>query len=325
MPWALPLVGLDVLIVVLWTVAAALGIALIMQHLASILDGVPWVGGKLSGATRAMARAITSACGALMQGIEGLVGAGLHLLARYIDKWLSQFVAHASLIAHLAELVGGALYRVSGLKALVHQVAGLVHMVLHRFVTIGRELYHLRRLVRTIEHDVAHGIGEDVLPRIRSLDRRLHNLRRWATREIADAEAQAEAATASLWTWLTGVGSLPLDLTFAGAVAVALRALGLGGLRCNSLISSLKGRGCGLWSGLDDLPGLFIDAVIFVDLCAMLPVLEQIFAELEAPVVDLIAAAADAACAHPSAGWVELAAPPVQPPRLYYAGTVPGN
>jgi hypothetical protein len=65
--------------------------------------------------------------------------------------------------------------------------------------------------------------------------------------------------------------------------------------------------------------------VLFADFCALLPELESLYGELEAPVVDLISSAADAVCAHPPAGWVELSAPALSLPSLYYAGPVPGN
>jgi hypothetical protein len=64
--------------------------------------------------------------------------------------------------------------------------------------------------------------------------------------------------------------------------------------------------------------------VLFVDLCELLPELESLFAAFEAPLVDLISTAADAACAQPPAGWVELSAPALSLPQVYYAGPVPG-
>jgi hypothetical protein len=296
-----------------------------MTKIGGVVRGVPGIGGALAGAADAIARAVTQACVALMGGIEALVGAGLHLLARYVDQTLEQWLSSAAIVGHLAELVGGALYRVSGLKALVHQLSTAMHIVLHRFVQIGRELVHVRTLIRTLEHDITKGIGEDVLPRIRSLDRRLHHLGERVTADFEAAEAQAAAATADLWSWLANIGSRPLDRTFADVVAVALGALGLSGLRCSSLLRSLSSRGCGLWSGLEDILGLLFDAVIFTDLCALLPELERLFAELEAPVVSLIASAADAACARPPAGWAELPPPTLHVPQVYYNGTPPGN
>lgn len=325
MPWALPLVGLDVLIVVLWSIAAALAIALIMDKLGSILAGVPWVGGKLSDAAHRMAQAITNACGSLMHGIEALVGAGLHLLARHLDHYFAEFVKHATIIAHLARLVGHSLYRVSGLKALVHRLSLAVHAVRAQVKTLEREYHGIEHRVKTLEHEVAAGIGADVLPKIRSLDRELHKVEHKVIPAIEADVTAVEGDVTALRKWIADHIPLPGTDAFVGAIAVALGLLGLGGLRCNTLLNSLKSRGCGLWQGLEDLLGLLFDAALFVDLCHLLPELEALFAEFEAPLVDLIASAADAACAQPPQGWVELSAPAVVPPAVYYTGPVPGN
>lgn len=320
MPWALPLVGLDVLVVVLWTIAAALAIALIMSKIGAAIQSVPVIGGPLGGAVKSIARAVTNACGALMGGLEQLVGAGLHLLARYLDKYFEQFVVHAAVLAHLARIVGGAVFRVTGLHAIVHRLSRAVHVVLHRFVVVGRELYHLRHRVKRLEHDIAKGIGDDVLPRIKSLDRELARVEQKVIPAIESDVAAVEHEVGSLRRWITDNIPIPGTRAFTAAIAATLALLGLGGLRCDSLRGALNRRGCGLWQGLEDLLGLLVDAVIVVDLCAMLPELELLFSAIEGPVVSLIASAADAACAHPDAGWVELKAPPIVPPQVYYAG-----
>jgi hypothetical protein len=324
-PWALPLVGLDVLVVVLWTIAAALAIALIMTKIGNVISAVPVIGGPIGGAVKSIARAVSNACGALMGGIEQLVGTGLHLLARYLDKYLHQFVVHASLIGHLARIVGGELYRVTGLGALVHRLSKAVHAVLHRFVVIGREVFHLRRLVHRLEQDIARGIGDDVLPRLKSLDRELARVEHKVIPAIEADVTAVEHEVGALRKWIDRTIPIPGTQAFTAAIAIALGLLGLGGLRCNSLRNALGRRGCGLWQGLEDLLDLLVDAVIVVDLCALLPELEQLFSLVEAPLVDLIATAADAACAHPSAGWVELEAPPLRLPQVYYSGPAIGG
>jgi hypothetical protein len=310
---------------VLWTIAAALAIALIMSKIGGVLQSVPVVGGPLGGAVKSIARAVTNACGALMGGIEQLVGAGLHLLARYLDKYFSQFVVHASLIAHLAHIVGRELYHVTGIGAIVHRLTKVVHVVLHRFVVLGREVYRLRHRVVRLEHDLAVGIGDDVLPRIKSLDRELAKVEHKVIPAIESDVAAVEGEVGALRRWIADHIPIAGTEAFTAAVAIALGLLGLGGLRCNSLKETLGRRGCGLWQGLEDLLGLLFDAALFVDLCHLLPELELLFAQFEAPLVSLIASAADAACAHPPGGWVELEAPALSLPPVYYAGPVPGN
>lgn len=311
---AIPFVAIDVLLVVLWTIAAALAIALIMDKLASILAGVPWVGGKLSDAVKSMAQAITGACGQLLSGTESVVGGGLHWLARHFETWLNQFVAHATVLARLAQIVGNAVYDVSGLRALVHGLTRLYHGIEHRVKALEREWHGIEHRVKVLEQDVAKGIGSDVLPRIKTLEREIGRVERQTIPAIRSDVATAENNITALGEYIRANFLSDTTDAITAAVAVGLAALGLGGLRCNSLLNSLRKRGCGLWSGLEDLFGLLIDGLIFLDLCHVIPTIEGLFADLEAPLVDLVSAAANAACAHPPSGWVELPAPTIYGP-----------
>ena len=325
MPIVVPLVALDVLVVALWCIATALAIALVMDKLSTILAGVPWVGGKLSDAVKTMAKAVTNAAGTLEHGIDSIVGGAWHQLSRYLDKWLGQLEAHSAVILHLARIVGHLAYTHSGLSSAVKAATRTAHAALHIAHTLEREYNGIEHRVKTLEHDLAQGIGADVLPRIKSLDRELHKVEHKVIPAIQSGVTAAENDIAALRKWITENIPIPGTDAFVGAIALALGLLGLGGLRCNTLLNSLRNRGCGLWSGLEDLLGLLFDAVFFADLCGLLPEVEALFADLEAPLVGLIASAADAACAHPSAGWTELSAPALSLPAVYYTGPVPGN
>ena len=324
MPIVVPLLGLDILVVVLWCIATALAIALVMDKLSTILAGVPWVGGKLSDAVKSMAKAITNAAGTLEHGIDSIVGAAWHALSRYIDKLFSQFVAHSAIILHLAQLVGHGLYSASGLRALVHTAVRVAHAAQAGVKTLEREYHGIEHRVKTIEHTIGAGIGNDVRTRVHELEHELHGIEKRVIPGLRQGIQAAEGEVTDLERWL-GVKAGLSNLDWAkGLVVAALAALGLGGLSCSTLGNLLGKRGCGLWSGLEDLLGLLFDAVIFTDLCGLLPEVESLFAALEAPLVGLVASAADAACAHPPAGWVELSAPALSLPQVYYAGPVPG-
>lgn len=257
---ALPLVALDVLVIALWTIAAALAIALIMDKLAAILSGVPAVGGWLAGHVRGMAQAITNACGHLLGGIDHLIGAAWSALSHYLNTMFSQFVAHSALIAHLAELVAGGLYRVTGLRAIVHRLDKAVHVVLHRFTTMGREIYRLGRRVKTLEREIGKGIGHDLRIHIKALER-------WEKAAKAQLESDAQAITETIPAeigqikdWL-GIRSGINYKTWAAALATALLAsIGLGGLRCNSNPFKNNPNACGLWGDLADILGLVVAA-----------------------------------------------------------------
>lgn len=325
MPIVVPLVALDVLVVALWCIATALAIALVMDKLSTILAGVPWVGGKLSDAVKSMAKAVTNAAGTLEKGIDSLIGGAWHQLSRYLDKLLNQFEAHSAVILHLAKIVGHLAYTHSGLSAGVKAASRTAHAALHLAHTLEREYKGIEHRVKSLEQAIGAGIGNDVRAHVKALERTVHGIETRVIPGLRQGINAAEGEVSDLERWL-GVKAGTNSLDWAQAlVATALAALGLGGLRCSTLGNLLGRRGCGLWSGLDDLLGLLLDAVLFVDLCNLLPELEALFAELEAPLVDLIATAADAACAHPPAGWVELSAPALSLPAVYYTGTVPGN
>jgi hypothetical protein len=324
-PIVVPLVALDVLVVALWCIAVALAIALVMDKLSSILAGVPWVGGKLSDAVKSMAKAITNAAGTIEGGIDHLIGGAWHALARYMDKLWSQFAAHSTVLLHIARIVGHLVHAQAGLRALVHGVTGIAHGISHLVKVLEREYHGIEHRVKTIERELGRGIGNDVRAHIKALERELHGIEKRVIPGLRQGIQATEGELTELERWL-GVKAGLSNLDWAKAlVLTALGALGLSGLRCSTLGNLFGKRGCGLWSGLDDLLSLLFDAAIFVDLCALLPELEALFAEFEAPLVSLVATAADAACAHPPAGWVELAAPSLSLPAVYYAGPVPGN
>lgn len=325
MPIVVPLVALDVLVVALWALATALAIALVMDKLSSILAGVPWVGGKLSDAAKSMSKAVTNAAGTIEHGIDSIIGGAWHQLSRYLDKMFNQFEAHSAVILHLAKIVGHLAYTHSGLSSAVKAASRTAHAALHLAHTLEREYHGIEHRVKTIERELGHGIGNDVRAHVKALERWEHGIQTRVIPGLRQGIDVAEGEVSDLERWL-GVKAGLSNLDWATAlVATALGALGLGGLRCSTLGNLFGRRGCGLWQGLDDLLGLLFDAVIFVDLCNMLPLVESLFAELEAPLVDLIATAANAACAHPPQGWVELAAPSLSLPAVYYTGPVPGN
>lgn len=260
---ALPLVALDVLVIALWTIAAALAIALIMDKLAAVLDAVPGIGGWLASHVRSMAQAITNACGHLLSGIDHLIGAAWSHLSHYLNTMFSQFVAHSAVIAHLAQIVAGSLYRVSGLKGLVHQLSKAVHVVLHRFTEIGREIYRLRHRVHKLEREIAQGIGDDVLPRIKTLEREYAHIENGVIPALRDAVGTADAAIDNLYEWAKGKAQLLGVGSFAMAVATALGVLGLDWIKCKEGKNLYNQRGCAMWSDLGQLLGIaFIAAEV---------------------------------------------------------------
>lgn len=280
--------------------------AVLISGIFKSLGGLPGVGKYLASFGDAVAAAIARVLGLVFAGISAAVGGSLHWVAQTANRTWAIMRGTPAALAHVAGIVGTLVYTVSGLRALVHNAHTLAHTIARRFVLIGRELGRFEHQLATIEHEVAKGIGEDVLPRIKSLDKELNRIKH---KVIPAIEADVNAIPGEIADVETWVGDNFVPLARAGlvtAVIAALGYLGLGGLRCNSLLSSLKNRGCGLWNGLEDLLGLFVDALILTDLCAILPEAVKFFGVVEGALTGLISQAASAVCALPNQKWTTL-------------------
>ena len=246
--------------------AVALALCVLSLYIAKALFGaaggavgwIPGVGGWLKGKIEDVAHKITSGLGHAATVLEARVGASWHSFARLVDWMGRELARHAALIERIAhDLVTG---NIIDLIRLEIQGARKLERALHRaIVGIGHDL-GIR--VKGIER----GIGADVLPRIRSLDRRL-------SREVTREKARARAAEHALDREVTALGkwvrSHPWTIVtdaFVGAVAIALTKLGLDWIKCDSAKKLAKKRGCGMWDDLDSLLGLAVTAIAIADL-----------------------------------------------------------
>lgn len=323
MPIVLPLVALDVLVLVLWCIAVALAIALVLDHLSSILAGVPWIGGKLSDAVKAMASAISNAASAIEGGADHLIGAAWHALSRYVDKLFEQFVAHSRVLVHLARVVGELVYSHSGLKSFVKSVAVAAHDALKLADKLQKEYHGIEHRVRTIEREIAAGIGSDVLPRIKTLEREVANVEGKVIPAVEGAEKALANDITALGEWVRANFVSTATDAISAAVAVALAALGLGGLRCSNFTGLLSKWGCGLGRLLDDLLGLMIAGLALEAICDFLPLVEAVFGAIVGPTVHLLNEVPLGSCETMPADWSDLhvAAGPLPPPQTL--GTLP--
>jgi hypothetical protein len=274
-PIVAPLVALDVLVLVLWLIAVALAIALIMDKLAAILHAVPIAGGYLSDKVHDMARAITNAAGKLEGGIDHLIGAAWHQLARYTDKLWSELVAHSTALVQLAQLVGHLVHSVHGLRALVRTLQHVGHGVTAAVKTLEKEYHGIEHRVKKLEREIGQGIGHDLRIRIKALEKEYDGLENQVIPSIRSGIKTAEGEVADLEKWL-GVN---LDSTqaewLAGFAAAALAALGLSGLNCNSNPFKNNRNACGLWGDLSDILGLLAATLAVLDF-------EQLVREMQA-------------------------------------------
>lgn len=251
----------------------------ILGPLITFVNHLPWIGGAIAGLLHTAEQAVANACGSIEDGCDRLIGASWHLLARQMDRLWHVITDTPAALLQLARIIGGHVYSVSGLRALVHFLAHLEHATAARIRPLVRRLDHLLHHVRALEHDIAKGIGEDVLPRIRSLDRELHRV---TTKTIPRVEHEAQAAAADVTALGEYVRTHYLSNTeadIAAAVAVGLAALGLGGLRCDSNPLKNNPNACGLWSDLSALLGLAAVALGALDLTNLVHMMQDVTEE----------------------------------------------
>ena len=247
MPFALP--QLDVLMVALGALIVCLLVVAFAKAFfgvsGTLLGKLPVVGGWLDASAHRIEQRITTVFGGFAAKMWAVVGASWHSMARMIDKAAHELAAHAGLLATIARLIPGGqlLYQawreLQLLRALFRRLAHGIDGVTHR---IGQRL-----------HGVEHGIGADVLPRIRTLEREV-------TRDFNQERARARTAEhalgreiTNLWKWTRKHSLVAGTAAFATAVAAALSALGLDWIRCPTAKNVFKKRGCNMWSDLDGL------------------------------------------------------------------------
>lgn len=314
---ALPLLDLVPVAAVIVAIALTLLVVAMVKGLFNPLASLPVVGGAIRGLEDTIVHALMSFIGLAIRGTEKLVGASFHAFARMLDWAWREITAHANLIAALAGPVGLLWGAYAGLRSLVHHLTATGTHSDARLKEAYRELGRLEHREKALERDLARGIGEDVLPRIKALDKEISRLRHDTIPAIRAADAQAESAISNLYEWAKGNASLLGVGTFAFAVTAVLDAIGLGGIRCPSFGNLFNKRGCGLWGLLDDLLGVVVAALALENVCTFLPLLEAAFGDVVGPIIHLLTEVPLGDCEKPPKAWAQLsvAAGPLPPPQ----------
>jgi hypothetical protein len=264
-PIVLPLLALDVLVIVLWTIALALAIALIMRKVGDVFRYVPIVGGAIAGAVDSVAQVISNAAGSLEHGADKLAGAAWHQLARYMDHLWSQLVAHSHLYIEIThELVRHA-YALTRLRSLVHKAVATAEAFIPRVKALEREWHGIEHRVKALEQEWTKGIGHDLRIHVKALEHALGRVEHKVIPNIRSIADKAEADVIALRKWVKDNALVAGTAAFTGAVAWALASLGLGWLRCDSNPFNNNKRACGLWDDLAGLLGLVTAVLVAED------------------------------------------------------------
>lgn len=249
----------DLTVLALMLVALALAliakklIHAILGGLISALQAIPLIGGKLASPLEAAESAITNAMGGVVGGIEKGIGKSWHLQARLMDWLWREIRSHGAALLAITTPLGAILETYRGIRSLVHHLTHSNSLRASQVKHLTRELHGIEHRLKHLEHDVAKGIGDDVLPRIKSLDREVHKVTHETIPAIRAAEDADAISIGRLWDWVRQHVAMPGSAAFTRAVAVALSALGLGWLRCNSNPFNNNRNACGLWGDLAHL------------------------------------------------------------------------
>lgn len=310
---ALPLLSGPLLAVM--CLGLALLLTLLTLALIDVLKNAPVIGGWIADKAQALEQSVSHALGQAFSGIDHLIGASLHLLARYADSVWGEIKSHARLLALVASGLWLVVEAVRALRALVHHTT-------HANTAQGARIKRLEREYNGIEHGIKqlerelHGIDETGLERqVRTLDKEVAKIRTQTIPAIREADAEAESAISDLWTWVHKHVAIPGTDVFEGAVAVALAGLGLGGLRCPAFGRLLGKWGCGLGTLLNDLLGIAIAGLVLEGVCEFLPLIEDAFGAVAGPLVTLLNDVPLGRCETAPDSWARLrvAAGPLPP------------
>ena len=294
----------------------------IVKALFGPLDGLPVVGAYIAKLDHAISQSVANACGTIVHPVDIAIGRSLAGIASLISRVGIFFRSAARVGFGTAELAAALAYAYHGVRSLSHDLTARFHGIDVRIRDLTKEWHGIEHRVTALENDLTKGIGHDLRATVNALDKELARVEHTVIPSLREAEAEAQTAISDLYSWARGKADLIGIGTFAGAVAIALTALGLGGLRCSSLLRSLGSRGCGFWSGLENLLGLFVDGILLTDLCAIIPETVQVFSLVEGELTGLIAQAADAICSKQPASWPVLnVAPTARPPAQTFDPT----
>jgi hypothetical protein len=245
--------------ILIWAVGFAL--CLLCVYLAKALFGtaegavgwIPWFGKVATRSLTSIEQKIVAFMSQAAATSDAKMGAALHELARVID-WIGEEInRHANLI----ELLAGA----TGLSSLQQAIAQLLRHSKAAQATATHALKTAIAIPRTIQH----GIGEDVLPRIKSLERTIGGVIAHDLPGLRNADGILFRGIDDLRKWVRHHTLLAGTLGFTAAVAWALARLGAGWTRCNNW-NRIGKHVCGLPTSLiEDVLGLSLAFLAVVD------------------------------------------------------------
>jgi len=256
-PLALLVLALGLAIVTLALVRAAVAVV------RAVVGKVPYLGDALAAAVDRIGQSIIHALGRAVSGIESAIGWTWHNLAKEVS-WIGREIrSHAQLLGIVSPLLADLVYLLTHLRTRVKSVEHSAHAHDSVLERLKRHLHGIDRKLKHLEREIEQGIGDDVLPRLKALDKEVGRIETREIPKLRSDVATAEGDLTALGQWVKDHALVAGTGALTGAVAWALGRLGLDWLRCRSNPFNGNKNACGLWGDLAGLLGL-VTAVLAV-------------------------------------------------------------
>ena len=211
-------------------------------------------------------------------GPQRRVAAGLHDAARLTDDTADVIRTQGAIIAGLAGAISG--------TATSAEVAGAISGLTKRVGNAEAQAKGIGADVLPRLKHLEKQISSDVLPKIRSLDKEIN-------KDIAREKARARGVEkglagdiGKLWDWTRTHPWTVVTDAFVGAVAVAISRLGLDWIKCNSARNFFNRRGCNAWNDLDSLLAAALAVAASMSLVELAKAEQEVIGDLTTVVKD---------------------------------------
>lgn len=194
----------------------------IIEALFGPLGGLPGIGSAIVSLERTIAQSVAHACGTVVQPVDTVVGKSLVGLAGLINRLSAVIRSHGRVLADIASFVPPFAIDLAALRALVHATVHANTGTAAQVKTLERELHGIEHQVKQLERDVSKGIGEDVLPKLKTLNREIAHIDNAELPAIRGNVATAEGEIGNLFDWIRGKADIIGVGTIATAVAAAV-------------------------------------------------------------------------------------------------------
>lgn len=236
----------------------------IFDPLIAVVGKIPFLGDAIGSALSAMAQAIDNALGTAYNKIDALIGKSWHLLAEQMNWLWEEIQRHANLLEIASPLIAELVNAYHAIRSLAHTAAHEISHVGGLLRTLEQEFHGIEHRVKTLEREIAHGIGHDLRIGLKKTEKEVAHLENDVIPAIRTAEADAANAISNLYDWVRGKADIIGAGTLAAAVTAALAVIGNGWLACKENPFSKSKNPCGLWADLAQfLPLIGLLAIAF--------------------------------------------------------------